>query len=81
MFEWNETMTTGSSRVVRGGSFNNTVGSLAASSRSSSANEVSFIGFRVASPVPAALVPSLSPLGMAMLWSLLGIAGWRKLRR
>jgi hypothetical protein len=26
------------------------------------------------------VVPSLSPLGTAMLWSLLGLAGWRRLR-
>ena len=28
-----------------------------------------------------AAVPSLSPFGIAVLWSLLGLAGWRKLRR
>ena len=32
-------------------------------------------------PDPAVPAPSLSPLGIALLWSLLGLAGWRWLRR
>jgi hypothetical protein len=31
-------------------------------------------------PTPAPAVPSLSPVGMTLLWGLLGSAGWRRLR-
>jgi len=37
-------------------------------------------GFRIASPVPANAVPIMNPLGLAMLFSLLGIAAKRRSR-
>lgn len=78
VWEWNETII-GRSRGTRGGGF---PGFLAASSRSGlkPGTEDNNVGFRVASPVPAPAVPSLSPLGIAILWSLLGVGGWRRLR-
>ena len=45
-------------------------------------NVVVTVGFRVASLTgfPAFPVPSLSPLGMAVLLSLLELASWQRLR-
>ncbi len=36
--------------------------------------------FRIASSVSVSPVPTLSPLGIATIWSLLVLAGWRRLR-
>jgi hypothetical protein len=80
-FEWNEAII-GLNRGMRGGNFLSSWGSLAASFRGNGrfpTSEASPVGFRVASPVPAS-VPSLSTLGIAMLCSLLGLAGLRRLR-
>ncbi len=82
LWEWNEVIL-GTSRGLRGGAFVNLIG-LAASSRGAigPADENVDVGFRVASLASAApAVPSLSPFGIALLSSLLGLAGWRKLRR
>jgi len=82
VFEWNDTIISGSSRGLRGGFFGDVPGILAASYRFvlGPAGEFVNVGFRVASPVPASAVPSLSPLGMAVLWAMLGAAGLRRLR-
>ena len=65
-----------------GGGFPSSVSWLRAGNRSHALPEVEspHVGFRVASPVPSP-VPSLSPLGVAFLGSLIGLAGWRRLRR
>ena len=79
--EWSET-STGEQRVSRGGSYLLGPNSFAASHRVDSFPEIEsdHFGFRVASTIPAPAVPSLSPLAMAMLLSLLGLAGYRRLR-
>ncbi len=81
--EWNEAILIGSNRILRGGTFNQLPVALAASLRGSAnpALVSTKLGFRVASPAPPPPpVPILSPLGMALLWSLLGLVGWRRLR-
>ncbi len=89
--EWNETIFTTSGnpyRVVRGGSFNDLYFDMRASARSGGEAAVQYakFGFRVASPAsappppPPPVVPSLGPLGMAVLGAGLMIAGVRKLR-
>ncbi len=84
VWEWNDTIIDGVDRGFRGGSHRWVFGQdTLASSYSIRENEPIFhswsTGFRVASPVPPPL-PSLSPFGMATLWSLLGVAGYRRLR-
>ncbi len=79
--EWNEAIM-GSTRGLRGGGFNAFPFMLAMSARfiiDEPTLEWGNMGFRVASPVPALPVPSLSLLGIAMLMSLLGLAGYRRL--
>ncbi len=83
VYEWNETITSGSFRVIRGGSFYiGPYSQVAASYRydavSGALNE--FLGFRVASLAPASHVPSLGPLGMALLWVGLAVAELRRIR-
>jgi formylglycine-generating enzyme required for sulfatase activity len=80
LWEWNELLV-GSFRDARGGSFVSTPFFLRGSHTASFSPtaEIFDLGFRVASLVPEA-VPSLSPLGLAMLWSLLGLAGWWRLQ-
>ncbi|MBW2421349.1 MAG: SUMF1/EgtB/PvdO family nonheme iron enzyme [Deltaproteobacteria bacterium] len=82
VFEWNEAIVDASQRSLRGGRNGNSPGILAASFRISL--EPSYygdgVGFRLATPALAPDVPSLSPLAMTMLWSLLGLVGWRRLR-
>ena len=79
--EWTETIFTSAYRIARGGEFEDLPIDLSviASNHLGTSWEFKLLGFRVASPVPP--VPSLSPLGIALLSSLLGLAGWRKLRR
>ena len=77
--EWNDlTGTSGSSRGLRGGSWNNNAFYLSSSNRSTFApsNEINYIGFRLASPV-AVPEPSTWVMGLA------GIAcgGWGAWRR
>jgi formylglycine-generating enzyme required for sulfatase activity len=76
VFEWNEAIIFGSSRGVRGGSFNIVVADdLAASTRLSTgpANQDFLIGFRVASiPEPGT--------GLLVMTGMLGMAGWRRRR-
>ena len=81
--EWNEENFFGSFRGLRGGSFNFSPIILAASYEfpfGDPSLEDERFGFRVASPEPVLPVPSLSPFGMALLSSLLGLASWRRLR-
>ena len=82
LWEWNEAIISSTLRGVRGGSFVRSPTNLAASNRGilNAPNHHAGYGFRVASPVSASPVPSLSPLGMAVLWSLLGFVIWRRLR-
>ena len=82
LWEWNEAIISSTLRGVRGGSFVGSPTNLAASNRGilNAPNHHAGYGFRVASPVSASPVPSLSPLGMAVLWSLLGFVIWRRLR-
>jgi len=81
VWEWNEAIS-GLDRGRRGGSFLSDYFWLLAQKRGESVAfaEEDSLGFRVASLVPAPAVPSLSPLGIATLLSLLGLAGWRRLR-
>jgi hypothetical protein len=80
VWEWNETIV-GSRRVLRGGEFGSMPSQLAASVRleDSPVNDSPGYGFRVASPAPPQAVPSFGPLGLALLGSLLGLMGWRRL--
>ena len=80
--EWNEATIYGSNRGLRGGLFFGAPGFLAASAWFSDdpTYESSGVGFRMASPAPASPVPSLNAIGMAMLWSLMGLGGWWGLR-
>jgi len=81
--EWNEWISSASGRGVRDGSFFYSPPYYLAASRRSSysaTTENGIVGFRVASPVPEA-VPSLSPLGIALLGTMMGAAGIRRLRR
>jgi formylglycine-generating enzyme required for sulfatase activity len=73
VWEWNET-TSGSARGIRGGSWLNVAGRLAASDPiyNGPSFESSDIGFRVASPVPE---PGTGWLGMT---AALSLAAWRK---
>jgi len=81
VWEWNEAIINGSGRGLRGGDFINYAIDLAASVRflSIPADKNRGWGFRVASLAPASSVPSLSPLGIAILCALMGLRGYRKL--
>lgn len=82
VFEWNEAIISlGRSR--RGGSFFHGGDNLAAFFRRTDSNPTSSgqtFGFRVASLAPAVAVPFLSPFGLVLFSSLLGLAGCWKLR-
>jgi hypothetical protein len=69
VWEWNEAITVGVSRSLRGAGFYETPENLAASVRSSAypTYENSRVGFRVASPGSALPLPSVSPVGVALL--------------
>ncbi|MBW2692149.1 MAG: SUMF1/EgtB/PvdO family nonheme iron enzyme [Deltaproteobacteria bacterium] len=76
-WEWNEAVELTVERVQRGGSFLTSTDNLAAFLRGGGDPSIGnlSIGFRVASPAPGLpSVPSLSPPGIAMLCSLLGLA-------
>ncbi len=81
IWEWNEAIITGYRRVVRGDAYVTTVpDGLAAWFQHSTdaANDVHIVGIRVASPIsepPVSPLPSLSPLGLALISSLLGSVG------
>ena len=68
VWEWNETLI-GSSRGLRGGSFNNSGNSLRSSNRGfdNPAIEVDFFGFRLASPVPGPGSVALLAVGAPLL--------------
>lgn len=78
-FEWNEAIINVSSRGTRGGGFKDGVGFLAASNRNVLVGPTGSMGFRVASPGSATPVPSLSPLAIALLATLVGAWGVRRL--
>ena len=83
LWEWNDTLIGVVNRGMRGGSFIGGPGYLAASNRLANAPRSDFYdgGIRVASPAPASpSVPSIAPLGIAILCTVLGLAGLRKLR-
>jgi len=72
VLEWNEAREfDDTARASRGGSFDGVSASLAASTKFAGfpTQESFYLGFRVGSPVPNS-VPSLSPLGMALLGGL-----------
>ena len=78
--EWTEAIL-GANRVLRGAGSFNVSGALSSASTQSQglpAVEIANAGFRVARTIPPG-VPSMSPLGRALLASLLGLACWRKL--
>ena len=68
--------------VLRGGYYFHYPTNLAASFQAYTAQVLDFkeVGFRVASPVPALPVPSLSPLGMGLSLCTLGAVGLRRFR-
>ena len=70
VYEWNETITGGSFRGLRGGSFNFNPVNLAASFRGDNdpSNESFFVGFRVASPIPE------PGTGLLVMAGMLGLA-------
>ena len=71
VWEWNEALISGSSRGLRGGSFLSSAGLLQSSFRNSfnPANEVSFIGFRVATvPEPSTAVLAMVGCGLMLWW-------------
>jgi len=81
VWEWNESILPFGSRSIRGSAFEHSQSQCAASYRDDGGptNEQDHDeGFRVAST--AAPVPSLSPLGIALLCILLALAGWRRVR-
>jgi formylglycine-generating enzyme required for sulfatase activity len=83
VWEWSDTIISGTDRGLRGGGFDSSPLDVAAPLPSTGppAGELNSVGFRVASLVPAPpTVPSLSPLGIALVGSLLGLAGLRRLR-
>jgi formylglycine-generating enzyme required for sulfatase activity len=82
LYEWNESVLSGTARGLRGGGYINAVDFLAASTQSISgpSSESRDIGIRIASLGPPAPVPSMGPVGMAVLSSLLGLVSWRRLR-
>lgn len=83
VWEMNEAVVLSTNRSNRGGSFLANTNNLAAFNRGSGDPSIgnNSLGFRVASPAPGLpSVPSLTPLAIAMLSSLLGLAGYRKLR-
>ncbi len=81
VWEWSDTIIDGSNRGLRGGSYFNVAIVLAASTQSSTYpfSSTNGIGFRVAS-VAAVPVPSLHPVGLAMIGGLMGIGLWWKVR-
>jgi sulfatase modifying factor 1 len=81
MNEWVEE-TIGIDRVQRGGSYAVISTSLSVSGRRARHPTIqhSSVGFRVARLGPAPAVPSVGPLAIAVLFSLLGLAGYRMLR-
>jgi hypothetical protein len=78
VWQWNEALIGGSTRGLRGGSFNGYSGSLASSYRSGEypSSEDNLIGFRVAS---SAAVPEPSTLALIAIGAL-GLLGyaWRR---
>ncbi len=81
--EWNEAQISGSLRGVRGGSFDLFAGFLATSFIRIGGDPATGdrdVGFRVASLPPSSPVPSVGPLGVVVLASVLGLVGCRKLR-
>jgi formylglycine-generating enzyme required for sulfatase activity len=78
--EWTETVYLVSSRAVRGGSFIGNTNNLAAFNQGNGVPSTPnlAVGFRVASLTSGSpALPSLSPLGIAMLCSLLGLVSLR----
>ena len=83
VWEWNEGIPGPSARSLRAGGFADPANRLAPleSTGALEASAISDVGFRVASiSLIPATVPSLSPIGMTVLWSLLGLAGLRSVR-
>jgi len=80
LWEWHEAVI-GLDRGVRGGCFLNPENYLAAQGWGTSypTNEYDLLGFRVASARSVGSVPSLGPVGVVLLGSLLGLAAWRTL--
>ncbi|MBW2399021.1 MAG: hypothetical protein JRG80_07075 [Deltaproteobacteria bacterium] len=80
LFEWNEAIFGGSYRGLRGGYYYSFPSSLAASLQlyDLPTFEEYGVGFRVASPVPAPAVPSLSPIGLLVVAA--GLLGFGALR-
>jgi formylglycine-generating enzyme required for sulfatase activity len=80
VWEWNEAAI-GSARGVRSGRFADGAGLLAAAYRGAEGPTVERLafGFRVASRVPAAPVPSLGPIGLLLVAAgLLGFGAYRR---
>ena len=82
LWAWDEEILTGAARELRGGGYINNPDFLAASSQGAqgATGESRDIGFRVASLGAAPAVPSMNPIGIALLSSLLGLVSWRKIR-
>jgi sulfatase modifying factor 1 len=78
VWEWLETSAPFSNRVIRGGGFGDAEFHLAATERVEidPAEAIISLGFRVASVAPA-VVPSLGPMGLALLASMIGVAAYR----
>lgn len=84
VWEWNETATGLAFHGIRGGRTRLDPLSLAASERSDASNlgGDGTIGFRIAAIDPGAqAIPFLNPLGIGLLCSLLGLAGFRRPQR
>jgi formylglycine-generating enzyme required for sulfatase activity len=81
VWEWNESIISGSNRALRGGSFFNIAANLAASDQLAIGPlaEDTHFGFRVASAVPS--VPALAPLGLLVLAACALSGGTIALRR
>jgi len=73
VWEWNESLISGTLRGVRGGAFNSSPGNLSAGVRGTNApiNEVAVVGFRVS------LIPEPGT-GLLVMMGVLGIGFWRR---
>jgi sulfatase-modifying factor enzyme 1/PEP-CTERM motif-containing protein len=75
VYQWNEALISGSSRGLRGGSFNNVTSFLLSSNRGSGPPSlvIRTVGFRVASDVPEPSTGVLAVIACGMMW-------WRRRR-